>query len=145
MSSTAEQLTQLLGPLRRALLRSTQGIEGLPNLPDAQIELLRALAATGEITPGDLAAQVGLARSTVSNLLRVMGADGLVERRLNTSDGRSTVLVASPRALELLERYDQASSALLDEVFTGLTDEERRRLADALPVLNRLQEELSRR
>src|SRR4051812_45746818 len=34
------QLSALLGPLRRAVLRRTRATEGLPDLPEAQIELL---------------------------------------------------------------------------------------------------------
>jgi len=145
MSERAASLSHLLGPLRRSLLRAAQGAGDLPDIPDAQIELLRTLAQSGGATPGALAAELGLARSTVSNLVKTMAASGLVDRSLSDSDGRSTVLSPSPAALALLDRYDRASATLLDEVFDRLSADERARIDGALPVLQRLRDELGRR
>ncbi|SDQ12601.1 DNA-binding transcriptional regulator, MarR family [Curtobacterium sp. UNCCL20] len=145
MSERAASLSHLLGPLRRSLLRAAQGAGDLPDIPDAQIELLRTLAQSGGATPGALATELGLARSTVSNLVKTMAASGLVDRSLSDSDGRSTVLSPSPAALALLDRYDRASATLLDEVFDRLSADERARIDRALPVLQRLRDELGRR
>lgn len=41
--TAAAELSRLLGPLRRAVLRTTRSAEDLPDLPEAQIELLRVL------------------------------------------------------------------------------------------------------
>jgi len=144
MSERAASLSHLLGPLRRSLLRAAQGAGDLPDIPDAQIELLRTLAQSGGATPGALAAELGLARSTVSNLVKTMAASGLVDRSLSDSDGRSTVLSPSPAARALLDRYDRASATLLDEVFDRLSADERARIDRALPVLQRLRDELGR-
>jgi len=145
MSERAASLSHLLGPLRRSLLRAAQGAGDLPDIPDAQIELLRTLAQSDGATPGALAAELGLARSTVSNLVKTMAASGLVDRSLSDSDGRSTVLSPSPAARALLDRYDRASATLLDEVFDRLSADERARIDGALPVLQRLRDELGRR
>ncbi|MCZ9343501.1 hypothetical protein NGM37_37680, partial [Streptomyces sp. TRM76130] len=62
----ASGLGGLLGPLRRAVLRSTRNAEGLPDLPEAQIELLRALATAPDgLSPGAAAARLRIAPSTV--------------------------------------------------------------------------------
>lgn len=74
------QLSALLGPLRRAVLRRTRAAEDLPDLPEAQIELLRLLVATGGVAPSRAAAELNVAQSTISTLLRTMTADDLVER-----------------------------------------------------------------
>ncbi|MGW7521149.1 MarR family transcriptional regulator, partial [Streptomyces sp. NPDC054796] len=80
-AGVAAGLGGLLGPLRRAVLRATRNSEGLPDLPEAQIELLRTLSTAPEgLSPGAVAARLRVARSTVSNLVRVMSAAGLVER-----------------------------------------------------------------
>ncbi|WP_083869099.1 MarR family winged helix-turn-helix transcriptional regulator [Nocardia niigatensis] len=132
------QLSTLLGPLRRAVLRRTRTAEGLPDLPEAQIELLRLLVAKGGLAPSRAAAELKVAQSTISNLIRAMTAAGLIERRPLPSDGRGALLVASTRARQLLDRYDRASAAVLRETLSGLPGADRRALQAALPALQRL-------
>lgn len=86
---TAADLGRLLGPLRRALLRSTRATEDLPDLPEAQIEVLRVLAAEGPLGTSAVAERLRISPSTVSNLVRSMMAAGLVQRRRSESDLRA--------------------------------------------------------
>lgn len=132
------QFSALLGPLRRAVLRRTRDAEGLPDLPDAQIELLRLLVATGGVPPSRAASELKVAQSTISNLIRTMIADGLVERRPLRTDGRGATLVASARARQLLDRYDRTSVAMLRATLDTLPEVDRRALRAALPALQRL-------
>ncbi|AEW94178.1 MULTISPECIES: MarR family winged helix-turn-helix transcriptional regulator [Streptomycetaceae] len=134
---TATEFGRLLGPLRRAVLR-TRRAEGLPDLPEAQIELLRALAETGTATPRQVAARLRVAPSTVSNLVRTMTAAGLVERTPSAADLRTVHLAASPRALDMLDRYDRTSTAALRRALDGLAPAKREALERALPVLAEL-------
>ncbi|MBC2865503.1 MarR family transcriptional regulator [Streptomyces mexicanus] len=135
----AAGLGGLLGPLRRAVLRATRNAEGLPDLPEAQIELLRALSSAPEgLSPGAVATRVRVAPSTVSNLVRTMSAARLVDRVRPAHDQRTVVLTASQEALHLLDRYDRASTAALTRVVTELSDADRRALDQALPALDRL-------
>ncbi|MFV2120450.1 MarR family winged helix-turn-helix transcriptional regulator [Streptomyces sp. Act-28] len=135
----ATGLGGLLGPLRRAVLRATRNAEGLPDLPEAQIELLRALSSSPEgLSPGAAAARLRMAPSTVSNLVRTMTAARLVERVRPAHDQRTVVLTASREALALLERYDRASTAALVRIVEEMTDSDRAALDRALPALGRL-------
>ncbi|WP_181793554.1 MarR family winged helix-turn-helix transcriptional regulator [Streptomyces sp. WELS2] len=135
----AAGLGGLLGPLRRAVLRATRNAEGLPDLPEAQIELLRALSSSPEgLSPGAAAARVRVAPSTVSNLVRAMSTARLVERVRPEHDQRTVLLTASEEALHLLERYDRASTAALTRVVAELSDADRTALHQALPALDRL-------
>lgn len=135
----AAGLGGLLGPLRRAVLRATRNAEGLPDLPEAQIELLRALSSSpGGLSPGAAATRLRVAPSTVSNLVRTMAAARLVERVRPEHDQRTVVLTASEEALELLGRYDRASTASLVRAVEGLPATDRAALDRALPALDRL-------
>jgi DNA-binding MarR family transcriptional regulator len=138
MDDTASELSRLLGPLRRAVLRATRSAEGLPDLPEAQIELLRALAAEGPLSPRDTARRLGVATSTVSNLVKSLTAVGLVNREQVPGDLRAAVLALSPAALDLLDRYDRTSSTALAHAIDRLPTGDRETLAAALPVLLRL-------
>ncbi|MFE9374233.1 MarR family winged helix-turn-helix transcriptional regulator [Streptomyces sp. NPDC006711] len=142
---TASDFSRLLGPLRRAVLRSTRGAAGLPDLPEAQIELLRALAAEGSLGARVVADRLRIAPSTVSNLVKTMVASGLVERAADRADQRAVVLTPTPAALDLLDRYDRASTAALEGALAALPAADRDTLRDALPVLRRLVRELDNR
>ncbi|MEV6552884.1 MarR family transcriptional regulator [Streptomyces sp. NPDC051597] len=142
---TASDLSQLLGPLRRAVLRSTRGAADLPDLPEAQIELLRALAAEGSLGTKVVADRLRIAPSTVSNLVKTMVASGLIERTADRADQRAVILTPTPTALDLLDRYDRASTAALEGALAALPAADRAALRDALPVLRRLVRELDNR
>ncbi|WP_425826439.1 MarR family winged helix-turn-helix transcriptional regulator [Streptomyces fractus] len=135
----ATEFGRLIGPLRRAVLRSRQSV-GLPDLPEAQIELLRVLAGADEegIPPRAVAERLRVAPSTVSNLVRTMTASGLVERTPSTKDLRTARLTATPRALDMLDRYDRASTTALNEAIQRLTPRGRDALEAALPALDDL-------
>ncbi|MFE2426009.1 MarR family winged helix-turn-helix transcriptional regulator [Streptomyces sp. NPDC059373] len=142
---TAAELNHLLGPLRRAVLRSVRSAEDLPDLPEAQIELLRVLASASNgdgISPRAAATRLKVAPSTVSNLVRAMTASGLVERHPVPGNNRTVLLAPSPRALDLLSRYDHAGAATLTAALDRLPAPDRDRLHATLPVLARLVAEL---
>ncbi|MFD3745394.1 MarR family winged helix-turn-helix transcriptional regulator [Nocardia sp. NPDC058633] len=132
------QLSALLGPLRRAVLRRTRTAEGLPDLPEAQIELLRLLATTGGLTPSQAALELRVAQSTISNLIRTMSATGLVDRVPSPTDGRAATLTTSATARELLARYDHTSAAVLRDSLAKLPLADQRALQYALPALQQL-------
>lgn len=139
-SAELARLNLLVSPLRRALLKGARAAADLPDIPDAQIELLRAVPRGVHRSPGELAAELGLGRSTVSNLLKLLEQAGLVERATSGTDGRRVAVRATERALDLLERFDRASGALVAEAAAGLGGDERRALLAAVPVLERLRE-----
>lgn len=132
------RLAAVISPLRRALLTATRSAAGLPDIPDAQIDLIRALPRGASASSGELAERLHLDRSTVSNLLAGAERAGLVVRTPALDDRRRVEVTASDRALELFDSYDRASAALLREVAAGLTEAEATILAEATPVLERL-------
>ncbi len=134
----AVRLASVISPLRRALLAATRAEAHLPELAEAQIDVIRALPRGTAKGPAQIAAQLRLSRPTVSNLLGTMEAEGLVERSPDPSDGRRVVVRASARALDLFDRFDAANSRLVAEAAAALDDGERAALAEALPVLERL-------
>ncbi|MEU4311563.1 MarR family transcriptional regulator [Nocardia sp. NPDC024068] len=138
------RLAAVISPLRRTLLAAARAAEKLPEIPDAQIEILRALAPGTAVAPGELAEQLGLSRSTISNLLAGMEASGLVERRPHPGDGRRVEVVRTDRARDLFDRFDLAAGTLVTDAAAALTPGDRAALAAALPALERLREALQR-
>jgi DNA-binding MarR family transcriptional regulator len=134
---TASEFGRLIGPLRRAVLR-TRLAEHLPDLPEAQIELLRALEIVGTATPSELAAHLRVAPSTISNLVRTMTAANLVRRTPSTTDLRAVQLGLSPKSRDMLRRYDRTSTAALRRAIDRLTTKERAALDRGMPALRAL-------
>ncbi|ANJ26003.1 MarR family winged helix-turn-helix transcriptional regulator [Agromyces aureus] len=136
------RLSGLISPLRRSLLRAARAAEHLPEIADAQIEVLRALPADVSRSPVELADDLSLNRTTVSNLLKSMEAAGLVTRSTDAADRRRVEVRASGEAHRLLERFDAASATLVGEALADLDPDDARALAAALPALERLRDAL---
>lgn len=134
----AARLAAVVSPLRRALLAAAREREGLPDIPDAQIEVLRALPRGVVASPGELADRLGLRRPTLSNLLAAMEAAGLVARRKSDGDGRRVEVVATPDALGFFDRFDAASAAIVAEAAASLSPEQTAALEAAVPALEAL-------
>ncbi|MFF8373210.1 MarR family winged helix-turn-helix transcriptional regulator [Streptomyces lydicus] len=134
---TATEFGRLIGPLRRAVLRTRRAAD-LPDLPEAQIELLRSLAEAGPLSPRQAADRLRLAPSTISNLVRAMTAAGLVERKPSATDLRTVLLIASPTALEMLHTYDRTSTAALHRALANLPPDSREAIEHAVPALAEL-------
>jgi len=135
LRSIARRLGSELGPFRRRLLNASRRAADLPDLPDAQVEVLRRLEAIGWATPTALGRSLGLARSTVSNLVLAMERDGLVDRRLAKGDGRSTEVGLTDHARGLLGTFDRSIESVIAGALRHLTAAERRDIARALPAL----------
>ncbi|MCJ1715813.1 MarR family winged helix-turn-helix transcriptional regulator [Curtobacterium sp. VKM Ac-2922] len=138
----ARLLSAEIGPLRRALLTTARRSGALPEIPDAQIEVLRRLDEDGWSSPTQLGRTLGLARSTVSNLVAAMQRDGLVERRLAAGDGRSTEVGLTELARERLTVYDAAAERVLVAAIGSLPVEAQHALAAAVPHLGDLRRAL---
>lgn len=137
------RLAAVISPLRRTLLAAARSAEHLPEIPDAQIEIIRALPRGTAATPGELAERLDLSRSTVSNLLRAMESAGLVTRTPHTDDRRQVQVCVSAKALDLFERFDRAGAALVADAAATLPAADRRALAAALPTLERLRDAIA--
>ncbi|MEU8234574.1 MarR family transcriptional regulator [Actinoplanes sp. NPDC048967] len=140
----AARLASVISPLRRTLLAAARAAEHLPEIPDAQIEIIRALPRGTVATPGELAERLRLSRSTVSNLLTAMEANGLVERRPRPGSNRHVDVVATAKAVDLFDRFDLASGNLVARAVATLPEGDRQALAAAVPALERLRDALTR-
>ncbi|UOQ58185.1 MarR family transcriptional regulator [Leucobacter allii] len=137
------RLAAVISPLRRTLLAAARAAGSLPDIPDAQIQIIRALETAEAPTPGELATRLRLDRSTISNLLAAMERSGLVERRRSPADRRFVRVSLSARARGIFAAFDDASSRLLARASGALRPEELATIGAALPALERLSEALA--
>lgn len=144
MHDIAGLLSSTIGPLRRRLLRLTRRAAGLPELPDATVELLRVADHHDRPTVAEAAAALNTATPTVSNLLRSAERDGLVTRSTDEVDRRVSRIALTARAREVLDRYDRASQQLVAEAMSRMDEADRARLEQAAPALRALLEALQK-
>lgn len=127
-----------LGSLKRTLTRAARTAAQLPDIPDAQIEVLRILEEQEFSTTSELAARMQLARSTMSNLLGAMQRADLVDLLRTSDDRRLVTVTASSKALTLLAAYDTQVDHVLRAAMQHLTAAERETLRNAGPIMARL-------
>ncbi|MBM3519687.1 MAG: MarR family transcriptional regulator [Alphaproteobacteria bacterium] len=130
----------LLADLERLarLMRAGEHGEGLN---PAQWQALRYLARANRFSnsPGALARYLGATKGTVSQTVRALERKGLLRRGQRPGEGRSIVLMLTPKAEEILRRDPWAR---LEHAAGELGGKTRRRLSKGLGQL--LQEEIER-
>lgn len=96
--------------------------------------LLELNASPGrELRMKDLAARTVLTRSRVSKLVDEMAAEGLVERRRDAADGRSSIVALTPAGRRALRKGAPIYLDGIAEHFTAhLRDDEKRVVTEAL-------------
>src|SRR4249919_329229 len=124
-----------LGQQVRSILDHT--FVDAPLRPD-EFAVYSALRLTGATTPAELAAELGMGRSTLSNRLRRMEERGHLRRSPHPADGRSTVIELSPAAVGLTEACFPAFSRAIGAFRARLDDEQ-----DLLSVLESASEALT--
>jgi DNA-binding MarR family transcriptional regulator len=134
----ASDLARLLGRFRRSLNRAVRTDTGTPRLPEAQSELLRLVEARPGTSVQGVAAQLGLAPNTVSTLVHRLVDAGLLEREPDAEDGRVARLRLTGAAAQRLRRWRDRRQEVLESHLYALGEEDRRVLALALPVLERV-------
>ncbi len=138
----AAELARSLGRLRRSLNRSVRAATGTSPLPEAQLELLRLVERNPRIRVRDAALELRVAPNTVSTLVRRLVDARLLEREADVADGRAAQLLLSAAAVERLRRWRDRRHEILAARLAALPESDRRSVAEALPVLNRLAQSL---
>jgi DNA-binding MarR family transcriptional regulator len=107
-------------------------------LSPSQLSALASIERHGSLTLGALAEQERVAPPSVTKVVAKLEAAGLVERRLDAADRRvawvSTTATGNARLAKIRQRKNEWLSAQI----ARLDDAQRRRLADALDVLDAL-------
>src|SRR5690606_15021019 len=116
---------------------ATKAVRDSPAL-DSQMSVLRKLTTRGPLPPATIAAELHLARPTVSNLLKSMIAEGLVERRPSPEDGRSALISPTEHGRAVLETFRHDRTEVIRVAMEQLSPAERASLTAALPALREL-------
>jgi DNA-binding MarR family transcriptional regulator len=127
---------------RRLILlaeRAMAAPEGLPAQPTAELLVLRAVIEHPGLTVTELAAQLAIAQSRISQVVATLERHGLVRRYADASDRRRQRIKPTEHFQEDVERrMARGVNDALDPLFVGVTAREKARLLAALSRLHEL-------
>ena len=118
-------------------------------LPRAGLSLTAAatlarLQRSGPARLTELASAEGVSQPSMTALIARLADQGLVRRDADPHDGRAVVLTLTPAGGELLAQRRAERTRQITGPLAGLSDDDVRRIADALPALIRLADALRR-
>jgi len=99
-----------------------------------QLEVLGVLKR-GSLRMSDLARELDVTEPAATAIADRLVGHGLVERQDDPNDRRTVRLNLSPRAVELLERVEEARRATMTKAFDAISDDQLRALVDVFETL----------
>ena len=140
-------MTELARDLRLAVGRFARRLrqlyaDGDDNLTFLELAVLQRLERTGPTSPGDLAGRENVTSAAIAPVLRHLEEEALITRAPDPSDGRRAVVAINAAGKRALQTRDAASVTRIHEALATLTDDERRRLADVIPILEKVTTQL---
>ena len=134
----ATRLRAAVARVDRLLAREVLGSA----LTRTQFSVLGSLARRGEQRLSDLVEREGLNPTMLSRVVGALEKNGWATRSQHPDDGRAVLVAVTPAGREVYERLQRERSALIDDYLGGLSAEQSRALAAALPVLEGLADHL---
>lgn len=142
-----ERLRDLFNRKALAGERHRRALARVLDLSDTEATALVYLARSGHLTPGQLGELLSLTSGGVTALTHRLERSGHVTREPHPSDGRSSVLSASPAILRSAEECFAPLVADMDDAAAALSAQERtivgRFLEDVAALSERHAEELA--
>jgi DNA-binding MarR family transcriptional regulator len=138
-----EELTRLVWTLHRRLLQAQRPPAGENVRPPAQVELLRLVAAEPGITVRQAASALRMQAHNVSSLVTILVRDGYFDRVPDPADRRYMQLHPTDKMRAAALQADSSLYAGVAQALDSLPSESAGRIADALPELWKLAENLA--
>jgi DNA-binding MarR family transcriptional regulator len=119
-----------------ALQRSARSIEQRTGVTNAQLFVLRQLAAAEMLSINELAALALTQQSTVSTVVARLAAQGLVRRGRSAHDGRRVTVSLTPAGRKLLRHAPKPPTGRLLDGLASLSSKDLAALASGLAALS---------
>ena len=141
MSELSEDDRAAVSELRGAVMRLSRRLRHQrvdESLSPTEMAVLATLARCGSATPGELARKEHVQPPSMTRIVAMLEAKGLVHREPHPEDRRQVVVSRTEQADAMLAESRIKRNAWLAQLAEGLTDEERAILRQAAPVLEKL-------
>lgn len=126
-------ITQTARSMRTALAHSLTD----SGIYAGQDGVVLALAEDEGMTPGQLAAKLGVKAPTMTRTVGRMEAQGILERRADSEDGRLTKVYLTEAGRESVEKIGRSVTETSEAAVQGLSDKEVRTLLKLLKAVDR--------
>ena len=142
LTTSAPAVPELASRLRLAVTRTARRLrqQSDPALSPTQVAALATIERAGPLTPSELAKIERVQRPTISRVSARLAEAGLVERLPDELDGRGAQLRLTPQGRSTLRALRRRKTAYLATRIRELPESDRRTLARAAEVLERLLE-----
>lgn len=127
----APAITQAARSMRTALSRSLSD----SGLYAGQDGVVLALAEEDGLTPGQLATRLGVKAPTMTRTIGRMEAQGFLERRADSSDGRLTKVHLTTAGLETVDQIGRSVAECGEQAIQGLSEKDVRTLLKLLKTV----------
>jgi DNA-binding MarR family transcriptional regulator len=126
--------------LRLAVMRLGRRLrqQAVGQVTASQLSALASVNGRGPLSLGELAGIEQIAPPSMTRIAARLEDMGLVERRIDAADRRVARLAITPAGEDLLSETRTRRDLYLARCLQRFTEEERRTLAAALPLLERL-------
>lgn len=141
LSHDGDADTAAVNSLRSAVMRLSRRLKHQrvdESLSPTEMSVLGILAQCGSATPGELARREHVQPPSMTRIVALLEAKGLVRLEPHPEDRRQKVVSPTERAEAMLEESRRRRNAWLAELVGGLSEEEWAALRAAAPVLEKL-------
>ncbi len=119
--------------------------EKISEFNGAQGTIIYVLTKKGPMPIKDIVKATGLAKTSLTSMLERMEEQGLVEKKENENDKRSTIIGLTEHMKDYGEVLDRIAMAVNESYYRGLKDKEIERFEETLEkILRNLEEEIYR-
>ena len=140
---SSPELTERAARLRLAITRTARRMrqEAGSELGPASVSALATIDRTGPLTPSELAKAERIQRPTATRVLARLEEEGLVSRAADPTDGRCSIVTATPEGTALLKHLRGRKNAYLARRMKRLPEDDVVALERAAEILERVLEE----
>jgi DNA-binding MarR family transcriptional regulator len=139
-SKNAPELQELAQAFREALRHSVYLVRRLDadgELSAAQLSTLKMLVDDG-VRVGEIARNLGVRVPSATEQIIKLERAGLARREADPDDSRAVRVVLTAQGRDAVESANQRRNGVMADILESLTDDDRRALAAALPVIEKI-------
>lgn len=122
------------------LTRIVIRLPSIEKLSFTTLSVLHTLSRKSPMRLTELTATEQITQSAITQLITRLERDKLVERRSDPRDGRVVLVHITEEGANVIDSRRSERMAHLSKLFEGLTPQERKAIAAAIPALKRLAE-----
>ncbi|WP_457947089.1 MarR family winged helix-turn-helix transcriptional regulator [Pseudarthrobacter sp. alpha12b] len=140
MNTSDPQLQELATGFREALRHSVYLVRRLDadgELSAAQLSTLKMLLGEGQRV-GEIARNLGVRVPSATEQIIKLERAGLARREPDPADSRAVRVILTPEGRAAVDSANKRRNQVMAEILSTLTDQDRKALAEALPVIDKI-------